>query len=244
MHSETIAYTCGDSTFKGHLAYDQTSSTPRPVVIVAHAWKGQDDFAREKAEMLAKLGYVGFAADLYGDGKTVESNDEAMAMMSPLFVDRKTLRERIVSAYQTVAKLDIVDETKVGAIGFCFGGLTVIELLRSGVPLRGVVSFHGLLGDTVGDLKAISEPTSEKIQGSLLILHGHKDPLVSTEDIIDIQQDMINRQVDWQMYQYGNASHAFTNPHANDPEMGLLYHAVTEKRSLQAMRNFFNEVFE
>lgn len=244
MKGEWLEYQCAGKNFKGYLAYNEKDSSPKPAVIVAHAWKGQDDFARNKADFLAELGYVGFAVDLYGEGACVNTNDEAGAMMTPLFINRSSLRERIVSAYHTIAKHERVDAERIGAIGFCFGGLSVLELLRSGNYLRGVVSFHGLLGDTLGENKAQIIPSANKLHGSLLILHGYRDPLVSKEDIENIQNEFTKANIDWQMHIYGNASHAFTNPNANDPDSGLIYHPITEERSLQTMKYFLSEVLE
>lgn len=229
---------------KGYAVFPNETSSPRPCVVIAHAWRGLDAFARSKAQHLAELGYVGFAADLYGDGKCVESNDEAAALMMPLFMNRKTLRGRIVAAYRAAAGEPGVNKNNMGAIGFCFGGLTVIELLRSGVSLKGVISFHGLLGDTLGDDKAHLAPPAAKMHGSMLILHGYRDPLVSQQDILNMQKELTDANVDWQMHIYGNAMHAFTNPHADDTTLGLLYEPSAEKRSMQTMTNFFEEVFE
>src|SRR5262245_17129493 len=126
MAQEWIDYTSNGQKFRGYLVYNENVKERRPVVIIAHAWRGQDDFARNKAAFFAELGYAGFAADLYGDGKSVENNDEAAVLMAPLFIDRKTLRSRIVAAYQTASKLKQVDPERIGALGFCFGGLTVL----------------------------------------------------------------------------------------------------------------------
>lgn len=244
MKTEWIDYESGGKRFKGYLAHNEKLKNKKPAIVIAHAWRGQDDFARKKAEFLAELGYVGFAADLYGDGLSVDTNEQAAQLMMPLFLDRKELRERIVAAYQAAAGLSLVDPDKMGAIGFCFGGLTVIELLRSGVRLKGVVSFHGLLGYSLGENKAVPFPAAKKLHGSLLILHGYRDPMVSREDIESTQAEFSHAKVDWQMHIYGDASHAFTNPLADEPESGLIYHPRTEQRSIQTMRNFFSEVFE
>lgn len=244
MKTERVAYSCEGINFNGYLAHNEKLKEKKPVVLIAHAWRGQDNFAREKAEFLAELGYVGFAVDLYGDGRQVETDEEAKQLMVPLFLDRKALRERIVLAYHTASNLPFVDSEKIGAIGFCFGGLTVIELLRSGVPLKGVVSLHGLLGFTLGEKRATPVPSAQKLYGSLLILHGYRDPMVSHEDIEKTQAEFSQAGIDWQMHIYGEAAHAFTNPTANEPENGLLYHAKAEKRAIQTMRNFFSEVFE
>jgi dienelactone hydrolase len=243
MHQETLTYTCGDILCKGHLAFDERAAAKRPAVIIAHAWHGQDDFARQKALELAKLGYIAFAADLYGNGIEVKTNEEAQALMLPLFINRQLLRDRIVSAFNAAAKLDFVDKKRMGAIGFCFGGLTVIELLRAGANVRGVVSFHGVLGDSREDIKAHTVPPVEPIKGSLLILHGHQDPLVSKEDIASIQSEFTQLGVDWQMHIYGHSVHAFTNPEVSDFKGGLAYNKLASQRSWQAMRQFFNEIF-
>jgi len=228
--------------FKGYLAKPKSPSKKLPAVLVAHAWRGQDDFARQKADELAQLGYVGMALDLYGNGTTAKDNEEALQLMLPLFLDRKLLRERINAGLEVLKKQDDVNEQAIGAIGFCFGGLSVIELLRSGADIRGAVSFHGLLGNTLDKYKAASIP-NEKIKGSLLILHGYRDPLVSQSDIQGIQDELTKANVDWQMNIYGQAFHAFTNPHADDQAGGMIYHPQTAKRAWLAMTNFFNEIF-
>jgi len=241
MKTEIINYTVDGKTFKGFVAYDPTIKEKRPGILVAHAWQGQDNFAKEKAKELAGLGYVGFAADVYGDGVSVDSNEKAEELMAPLFKDRASLRKRIVAAYEALRKLPYVDPKRIGAIGFCFGGLTVIELLRSGADLHGVVSFHGLLGFDMGKMKAKAEPNAKKLNGPILILHGHDDPLVSTAHIQGIQKELTDAGVDWQMHIYGHTSHAFTNPQANDKNLGLIYNQKAAKRSWQSMINFFQE---
>lgn len=244
MKKEWIDYSMNGRSFRGYLVYNSKVEGSRPVVLVAHAWKGQDAFARNKAEFLAELGYAGFALDLYGEGKEVESDNDAASLMIPLFEDRTELQKRIKAGYETILHHPICDRKRIGSIGFCFGGLAVLELLRSGAQLTGSVCFHALLGDRMRQVRAKKSPKSNKMHGALLILHGHKDPLVSTEDILSIQKELSEAGIDWQMHIYGLASHAFTNPEANDPESGLIYHPQTEQRALESMRNFFSELFE
>ncbi len=244
MRTETITYYSDHTKHKGYIVFPEYPiKNTKPAIIVAHAWMGQDDFAREKAQQLAKLGYVGFAADLYGDGATANNPEEATALMLPLFLDRKLLRTRIRAAYDEVIQNPAVDSNQIGAIGFCFGGLTVIELYRSGTPVKGVVSFHGLLGNALGDNKAKTVPLEDNIKGSILMLHGHDDPLVSQKDILQVETEFTKARVDWQLHIYGNTSHAFTNPAAHDTERGLIYNATAEKRAWQSMQNFFQELF-
>lgn len=243
MKEEKVLYNSGSVECQGFMVSDPTVATKRPGIVIAHAWRGLDDFAREKARQLAKLGYIAFASDLYGSGLHVQTDEEASSAMTPLFLDRNILRERIVAAYETLRKNPFVDKSKIGAIGFCFGGATVIELLRSGVELKGVVAFHALLGNSLGDKRAKMAPNAAHLKGSLLILHGYEDPSVSAEDIAHIEKEFTEAKVDWQINLYGQTVHAFTNPQANDPAKGLVYNSRTAKRAWQNMENFFNEVF-
>lgn len=244
MERRTINYSCDGVTCKGFLVHNEIVREPRPGILVAHAWRGQDDFARNKAEELARLGFVAFAVDIYGEGKNAQTDAQAEELMLPFFKDRQLLRNRIHAAYETLKAQERVDKKKIGAIGFCFGGLTVIELLRSGDPVSGVVSFHGLLGERLGDTIATKAPLADKINGSLLILHGHDDPLVSAEDIKNIQQEFSQADVDWQMTIYSHTAHAFTNPELKDPSTGLVFNQTSCDRSWIAMKNFFTEIFK
>lgn len=244
MERKVISYEAGGTRCQGYIAWDNdVTDMSRPVVLVAPAWRGLDAFAKSKADELATLGYVGFAIDVYGEGKTASDDATAYSLMSPLFCNRALLRERLFAAYDTAAALDCVDSSRIGAIGFCFGGLAAIELLRSGKVLKGVTTFHALLGDKVGELTATSEPSAPSLPTHLLVLHGAQDPLVSQQDISAFQKEMTQHRIDWQFHIYGEASHAFTNPEAQDAKSGLLYNPVAAERAWQAMRNFFNEVF-
>jgi len=242
IETDELIYNASSVVCRGYMAYD-TSQNNSPVVLVAPAWRGLDSFAKKKAEELAELGYIGFAADLYGEGVTAQEDSAAAALMLPLFTQRALLRERVAAAYDCARSLPHADQRRLGAIGFCFGGLATIELLRSGRSLSGAVSFHALLGDSLGDVKAQIAPSQPYLPARLLMLHGFLDPLVSSQDISAIQQEMSSQGVDWQMNIYGSAAHAFTNPTATDKQGGLQYHASTAKRSWQAMKFFFEEVF-
>lgn len=243
MKQEKITYQAGDTECHGYVAYNPEIATPKPAVIVAHAWKGLDEFAKGKADALAEMGYFAFAADVYGEGANAENNEEALEMMTPLFLDRALLRERITAAYQTAAKHPEANSEKIGAIGYCFGGITVIELLRSGAAIRGAVSFHGTLARALGEKQAKLTPVAPDIKGAMLALHGHEDPMVSKEDVAHFEKEMTEARVDWQLHVFGHAKHAFTNPSANDPDLGLIYHPKASKRAWQSMCAFFDEVF-
>lgn len=243
MRTETKNYFAGATKHQGYYAYPDGPKEPRPAVIVAHAWLGQDDFARQKAEELAKLGYVGFAADIYGEGIQAKNPEDAQKLMLPLFFDRKLLQERMTAAFNEVDQNPLVDSKKVGVIGFCFGGLAAIELFRSGTPIRGACSFHAILGNSMGDHKAKTVAIAKNIKGSLLILHGYEDPSVSSEDVQRMQSDLSDAEVDWQMNTYGRTVHAFTNPEAHDHENGRVYNAETSRRAWRSMQDFFQDIF-
>lgn len=243
MHAEILKYHHDGKEFLGHLVYNSKIEEKRPAVLVVHAWKGQDEFARNKARALAELGYVALAVDLYGGAKEVETNQEAKDLMMPLFLSRKELQERMKAAFERLCFHPFVDTKMVGAIGFCFGGLAAIELLRSGAPIKGVVSFHALLGVEIDGQKAEVVPCSTPIKGSLLLLHGQDDPLVSDKDLQQMKDEMTKASCDWQLHIYSHTAHAFTLPGAHDVEHGLVYNPKANIRSWKAMRCFFDEIF-
>ena len=242
MYKEEIEYTCEGTKLYGTLYSPSKNEKKRPGILVVHAWRGKDDFTCEKAQMLAELGYVGFAVDLYGKKTPALSNEEAGQLMLPLWMNRALLQERIKAAYSVLCQQPCVDAKRIGAIGFCFGGLTVIELLRSGADVRGIVSFHASLGNARDHVQAKTVPIAPHITGAALIIHGHDDPLVSQADIAAMQSELTMAGVDWQMHIHGHTAHAFTDPQAHAPEAGLMYQKKTCERALKAMRNFFEEV--
>lgn len=237
MQTQTIEYQDGDTTLEGYVAWDDSISGPRPAVLVGHDWTGRRDFATGKAEEMARLGYVGFALDMYGKGVfgadgDVEGNT---ALMGPLAGDRAALRARMMAALEAVRGLDVVDASKVGAMGYCFGGMCVLELARAGADVGGVISIHGIFSP--GDVP------NEKITAKVLCLHGQDDPMVPPEQVLDFENEMSAAGADWQVHAYGGTMHAFTNPHANDPGFGTVYNPVADKRATQSIQNFFDEIF-
>lgn len=233
MKTELIEYQDGANTLEAFVAYHELDS-PKPAVLIAHAWAGRDQFVCDKAKLLAEMGYVGFALDVYGKGKLGNSIEENSAMMTPLMEDREALKRRLLSGYETAMQLPFVDESKIAAIGYCFGGLCVLDLARSGADMKGVVSFHGLLN---------RPPVSETIKAKVLALHGDSDPMGSPEQVRSFQEEMTEAGVDWQMHIYSNTLHAFTDPDANDADFGTVYNETADKRSWLAMTNFLAEVF-
>ncbi|AAO90632.2 dienelactone hydrolase family protein [Coxiella burnetii] len=237
MHTETIDYRDGDAVLQAYVAYDKTTKEKRPLVLIAHAWAGRDEFVEEKARQLAELGYVGFAMDIYGKGVLGASKEENGRLMKPFMDDRKMLRHRLLAALETAKTLTVADENKIAAMGYCFGGLCVLDLARSGAPLKGVVSFHGLL-------KAADNLPSETIPAKILALHGHDDPMVPPEAVLEFEKEMTKAKVDWQLHVFSNTMHAFTNPSADDPDFGTVYNPVADKRSWLEMKLFFEEIFK
>jgi dienelactone hydrolase len=236
MHTETLDYQDGSLTCEGYVAYDRAASGKRPAVLVSHAWGGQGDLERRKAEQLADLGYVGFALDLYGKGIRGGSMEQNAKLMQPFLDDRALLRRRITAALDAVKAHPRVDTQRVAAIGFCFGGLCVLDLARSVPPgLVGVVSVHGLFHPP----KLGQQPP---IKAKVLILHGYDDPMAKPEQMLAIADELTAAGADWQIHAYGRTKHAFTNPEANAPEHGLQYNATADKRSWTALTSFLAEV--
>lgn len=236
MEKEFIDYYVQNQTFKGYAAYRPIRKSKRPAILVCHAWFGQDDFARQKAEELADLGCVGFAVDLYGEGKTVQTSEDALALMTPLMENRVLIRQRLQAALETVKKIPAVDSNHIGVIGFCFGGACALELARSGASIKGAVSFHGLL-------QRDKTVKNESIQAAILALHGYEDPLVSQTDLYEFQEEMNQANVDWQLITYGKTMHAFTNPMAQSPSEGKQFNKESATRSWKAMKGFFKQQF-
>jgi dienelactone hydrolase len=236
LKTQKIEYHDGTTLLEGHYAYNDSIPGKKPAVLVCHDWSGRNDFADDKAKKLAELGYIGFALDMYGKDKTGNTKEEKIALMQPLMQDRSKLLQRITAAFTTVKKLDQVDTANIAAIGFCFGGLCVLDLARGGAALKGVVSFHGLL-------QAPENAAHHAIQAKILALHGYADPMVTPEHVMAFADEMTAAKVDWQLDIYGNVKHAFTNPQANDDAFGTVYNKKADARSWLAMREFLKEVF-
>lgn len=236
MITKTIDYQDGNTQLEGYLAYHDTG-TPKPAVLVSHDWSGRRELACKGAERVADMGYVGFALDMYGKGIFGADGDADRngALMAPFAQDRALLRRRINAALHAVRQLPQVDATRVAAMGYCFGGLCVLELARSGADVRGVVSIHGIFAP--GDVP------NEIITAKVLCLHGHDDPMVPPEQVLAFETEMTRGNVDWQVHVYGGTMHAFTNPKANNPGFGTVYKEVAANRAYRSIENFLGEVF-
>jgi len=235
MQKRTVEYSVGDVTLSG-IAVIPEGQGERPGVLVAHDWTGRNEMAVGNAERLARSGYVGFALDMYGGGKVAESMDERVALMGGLKSDRGQLIARMAAALSTMKGLPEVDASKTAAIGFCFGGLCVLDLARSGAEVGGVVSLHGLLDAPPAEL-------CKTIGARVLALHGYRDPMVPPDQAAAFEQEMAEGDVDFQLHSYGNAVHAFTNPSANNAKMGAAYEPVTAARAFRSTDDFLGDLF-
>ena len=235
VKTEVVEYKDGEQICEGFLAYDDAAKGKRPGVVVVHEWMGLGDYAKERAMKLAELGYVAFAADIYGKGIRAKDTKEAGQLAGKYKGDLPLLRSRARAAFDTLARNPRTDPAKIFAIGYCFGGTTALELARSGAPLAGTVSFHGGL--------ATKDPADAKnVKGRVLVLHGAADPYVPPTEVAAFQKEMDDAKVDWQMVYYAGAVHSFTNPGAgNDPSKGAAYDAKADRRSWEAMKAFFAE---
>lgn len=237
IKGQTVEYKDGDTTFEGYVAYDDSTADKRPGVLVFHDWMGVGDHTREVCQQLAKLGAVAFAADVYGKGTRPADAKLASAEAGKYKADRQLLRQRGNLGLAQLRQQPQVDGAKLAAIGFCFGGTTAIELARSGAELAGVVSFHG-------SLDSPNPADGKNIKAKVLVLHGAEDPFVKKEDIEAMAKEFTAAGVDWQMHVYGNAVHSFSQKKAGtDKSKGAAYEERAARRSWEAMKDFFGELF-
>ena len=238
IHTETVEYKQGDATLEGFVAYDDAIKGPRPGILVVHQWMGLTDYEKHRAEMLAQLGYVAFCADIYGKGVRPQNTAEAGGQAGKYKSDRPLLRARVNAGLDALRHQPLVDSKRIAAIGYCFGGTTVLELARSGADVAGVVSFHG-------GLDSPTPADGKNIKGKVLVCHGADDPYEKPEDLAAFENEMRNSKVDWQLIQYGGAVHSFTQPMAgNDNSKGAAYNEKADKRSWEAMKQFLAEIFK
>ena len=238
LHTEPIEYKHGDVVLEGYLAYDDSTQDKRPGVLVVHEWTGHNPYVRKRAEQLAGLGYVAFALDMYGKGVQAKDAKEAAQLASTYKNDRKLMRARANAGLDVLRKQPLVDTERLAAIGYCFGGTTVLELARGGADLAGVVSFHG-------DLATPTPEDARNIKGKVLALHGADDPFVPPAVVAAFEEEMRKGGVDWQLVKYGGAVHSFTNPGAgNDNSRGAAYNEKADHRSWEAMKVFFAEILK
>ena len=237
--TEPITYRLGDQSFEGCVSRPVHLTGKVPGVLVAHDWTGFGPFVRERAEQLAKLGYVALALDVYGQGIHAKNPEEAGKLASPFYKDPALFRTRALAALEQLVKQPGVDPDRIGAIGFCFGGATVLELARAGGDVRAVVTFHG-------SLKTSAPAAPGQVRAKeILVLHGANDPLVPPAEVDGFKKEMDEAEVPYKIIAYPGAVHAFTNPEAgNDPDKPTAYNARAAEAAYGEMRVFFEREFK
>ncbi len=237
IRSRTVEYRHGDTVLEGYYVYDDAVKGKRPGVLVVHDWMGLGEKTRKRADEVARLGYATFAADIYGKGVRPKDASEAGKLAGSFKRDRSLLRARAGAALDAFRKEEQVHANKIAAIGYCFGGTTVIELARSGADVAGIVSFHG-------GLDSPAPADGKNIRGKVLALHGADDPFVPAADLTAFEEEMRRSGVDWQLVAYGGAVHSFTDREAGtDNSKGAAYNEKADRRSWAAMKQFFSEIF-
>ncbi len=237
IQTRSVAYKDYDTVLTGHLYWDDAAKENRPGVLVVHEWWGLNDYAKKRARMLAELGYVAFAADMYGDQHVTGKASQAQEWMQEVTADVEGWRNRARLGLQQLIDSGLVDENKLAAIGYCFGGATVLQMSYDNAPLRGVVSFHGALPAAPDEVKG-------KIKPQILVLHGHADNFVAPEVVQNFRNKLDAAGAKWEMNTYGGVRHGFTNPDAARHGIdNLKYDEVADQRSWRRMQVFFSEIF-
>ena len=230
----TLEYHDGDQRCLGEYFLPTDGEGNSPLVLVVHAWDGLGDEVRDKASRLAAQGYIAFAIDVHGDGILHTDFSTVAEVLGPFMADRTMLLGRLKAALAAAKTIPGADTDRMGVMGYCFGGTCALDLARSGGPdIKAAVSFHGGLAANGLEASPITAP--------VLALHGHDDPMVPPEAVSEFQTEMTERGADWQLVSYGHTVHGFTRPEANAPELGVVYNPVSDRRSWQAMLQFFTE---
>lgn len=220
------------------LYYDESRQGPQPTVFLVHAFDGITPFIHDYAQRIVDAGYAAFCIDMFGEGETGADMDSCMGLIMPFFNDRQLLQDRVLAGFEVCQNHAVVDADRMVAMGFCFGGMCVLDLARAGADVKAVVSLHGVLmppeNVTTGDFKA-----------KVLILHGYDDPQVTSEQLPIIATELTDKKIDWQFVYFGHTQHSFTDPDASDiggPESGRIYNADSARRAWDYCQLLFNEV--
>lgn len=237
---QSVEYKSQGVTFKGYLAYDENLVGRRPGVLVVHEWWGLNEYARKRAQMLAELGYTALAVDMYGDGKTAMHPDDAGKFSSELMKNFDVAKARFLAAMDILKQQPTVDQTKIAAIGYCFGGGVVLNMARQGADVKGVASFHG-------SLNAVKPAQPGIVKAKVLVLHGADDTFIKSEQIDAFKKEMSDAKVDYQFISYPGAVHSFTSPEADALgkkfNMPIAYNADADKKSWDELKMFLKRIF-
>lgn len=239
--TKDVSYSAGGVQLKGYLAYDESTDKKRPGILVVPEWWGLNDYPKMRARQLAELGYVAMAIDMYGNGKVVTTPDSAGQMAQAAMQDKEAFQARFAAALKELAQQPSVDTSKLGAIGYCFGGGVVLRAARLGFPLDGVVSFHGTLGT--------SEPaTRGQVKAQMLVLNGAADPMNPPKTVSAFKKEMDAAGAKYRVVNYPGAKHAFTNPAADSVgrkyNMPIAYNKSADQKSWRAMQDFFAKLWK
>jgi len=240
LKENSVVYESEGVKLNGYIVYDSAIKGPRPGVLVVHEWWGHNDYARERARMLARLGYVALAVDMYGDGKQAAHPEDAQKFSSEIAQNKALGKARFLAAMDVLKGHFATDPQKIGAIGYCFGGAVVLQMARDGVDLDGVVSFHGSLGT---DQPAKAGEVTAKV----MVAHGGSDPFIPSAQVAAFMDEMNGAGVDYDINVYGQALHSFTNPQADEFgkkfNLPLRYDPVADQASWAAMQSFLEMAF-
>jgi dienelactone hydrolase len=234
--TRAVEHALDGQTFDSLLIFDDAQRGPRPAVLVFHAWEGRSEDQEKFANRLTAWGYAALAVDLYGKGKRGKTTEECQALMTPLVQDRALLRKRLLQVVDVASGVPEIEPANIAAIGFCFGGLCVLDLARAGAKLKAVASFHGLF--TPPNL-----PSASPIAAKVIAFHGWDDPFTPPEQVVAFGKEFSAAGADWQLHAFGGTKHAFMNETADNPEMGLIYSAQAAGRAWQALQIFLAEAF-
>jgi len=239
LKEENITYNCDNTSMNGYVVYKDSGQEKRPAVLVVHEWWGLNDYSKRRARELADLGYVAMAVDMFGNGQTASSPDEAMKLAGPFYQDPQLTKTRLDAALVKLKTFPQVDTSNIAAIGYCYGGYTVLNAAKLGEPLKGVVSFHGNLGGV--------KPDKNLLKARVLVLHGEADPIVKQDEVSQFRKQMDSAGANYTFKSFPNAKHAFTNPAADSVEnkfhIGVGYNADADRQSWNDMKDFLRGLF-
>ncbi len=240
IQGEEVVYTANGDTLKGYLAYDAGVQGKRPGVLVVHEWWGHNEYARQRARMLAELGYTALAVDMYGNGKQASHPEDAGKFAGEVMQNIDVAIKRFNAARELLQNHSTTDPESIAAIGYCFGGGVVLHMARIGSDLDGVVSFHGSLG-------SMHKPEPGTIKAKILVCHGGDDPFIAADQVDAFKKEMDDAGVDYTFIAYEGAKHSFTNPDADkfgtQFNLPLAYNQVADKKSWQDMQDFFKKIW-